>query len=328
MTTQATATGLDNRQLVTSKGFLAQLEKAAPRHVSAERLSRVAQTAITKNPALLRCSQASFAASVLQAAELGLEPSGALGHAYLVPYGTDCQLIISYKGMIALARRSGEIVSIEARAVYERDSFSLRFGIDATVEHVPYLDGERGPLKFVYAVAKLAGGGVQLDVMNRTEVEAIRNRSKAGKSGPWVTDFDEMAKKTVLRRLFKMLPVSVELAEAIEKGDAIEFGEPTNIGNVSVPAATSSGRTGAVEEALTAPAELEAPAPTYAWKSADAFKLFERIGNAPNPGEMPKLAAEIDAYEKKKGVEAADVAELRAAHARVVEEFARAENGG
>ncbi len=323
MTIQATAPTKDNRALVGSEGFRHEIEKAAPKHIDAKRMQRIALTAITKNGDLLKCDQRSFAVAVLQAAELGLEPSGALGHAYLVPYGRECQLIISYKGMIALARRSGEILSIEARAVYERDTFSVRYGIDATVEHVPYLDGDPGKLKFVYAVAKLRDGGVQIDVMNRTQIDAIRTRSRAGQKGPWVTDYDEMAKKTVLRRLFKMLPVSVELAEAVEKGDAIEFGEPVNVGSVAIPPASSSGRTGEVESALLPSGEDETQ--PFAFATTEATKLAELIQNAPHPGELKKLEAEIEKHAKAKGASAADVAELHERIKRVAEDFARTE---
>jgi recombination protein RecT len=231
-------------------------------------------------------------------------------------------LIISYKGMIALARRSGEILSIEARAVYERDTFSVRYGIDATVEHVPYLDGDPGKLKFAYAVAKLRDGGVQIDVMNRTQIDAIRTRSRAGQKGPWVTDYDEMAKKTVLRRLFKMLPVSAELAEAIEKGDAHEFGEPMNVGSAANCAASSSGRTGEVERALLLAGEEPQP---FSFTSAEATKLAELIRNVPDPGELKKLEADVEKLAKSKGAVEADVVELRASIKRVAEEFAAIE---
>lgn len=327
MTTQATAPAQkDNRSLVASDGFRAEIEKAAPKHVDARRLQRVALTAITKNPALLKCDRASFATAVLQAAELGLEPSGALGHAYLIPYGAECQLIVSFKGMVALARRSGEILSIEARAVYERDTFSLSYGLTSNLEHTPYLDGDSGPLRFVYAVAKLKDGGVQFDVMSRSQVDAIRARSRAGKSGPWVTDYDEMAKKTVVRRLFKMLPVSVELAEVFEKDDASEFGEltPTNIGNVNVPPASSTGRTGDVENALLPAGEESVPA-AFVFTTAAAVKLSELIKNAPHPGEVKKLDAEIEKHAKAKDAVPAEVEELRASLKRVADEYARVE---
>jgi phage RecT family recombinase len=113
---------------------------------------------------------------------------------------TECQLIIGYRGMIDLARRSGQIVSLSARTVHEKDHFTYRYGLDETVEHVP-ANGERGQLTYVYAVAKLKDGGVQFEVMSRNEIDKVRAQSKAKDSGPWVTHFEEMAKKTAIRRL-------------------------------------------------------------------------------------------------------------------------------
>ena len=170
----------------------------------------------------------------MQCAQLGIEPGGALGHAYLLPFEnrrsgkTEVQFILGYKGMIDLARRSGQIVSIEARAVYERDTFSVRFGLDPDLQHEPaWEEDDRGELRAVYAVAKLQGGGVQFEVMGRKEIERIRNESQGYKTAerygkgnsPWHTHFDEMGRKTVLRRLFKYLPVSIEYIDAQERED-------------------------------------------------------------------------------------------------------------
>jgi recombination protein RecT len=164
---------------------------------------------------------------------MGLEPGGALGHCYLLPFGNgkakdgrpNAQLIIGYRGMIDLARRSGQIVSICAYTVHEKDHFVWRLGLDPDIEHVPSPEADRGPMTYVYAVAKLKGGGVQFEVMSRAEVEKVRKQSKAGSSGPWVTHFDEMAKKTVIRRLFKYLPVSIEAARAVEVDERSDRGE-------------------------------------------------------------------------------------------------------
>lgn len=322
MSTQAIEK-VNNREYIGQKGFVTAIEKAAPKHVDAARLVRIAQTAVTKNPALLQCDRESFGTAVLQAAELGLDPGGALGHAYLVPYKNTCTLIVSFKGMVALARRSGEIVSIEARAVYEKDTFDFEYGLDSKLKHLPYLDGDPGKLRFVYAVAKLKDGGVQFEVMTRTQIDAIRGRSRASSSGPWVTDYDEMAKKTVVRRLFKMLPVSVELASALVDDDARDFGEPTNIGNVGVSSvpASSSGRTGELESALL-PSGEESTIASFTFSHGDAMRLAERIQNAPNPGELKKLEAEIEKHAKAKDAVPADVEELRARAKRMADDYA------
>ena len=188
-----------------------------------------ALTAVAKNPKILDCDRESIMLSVMQAAELGLEPGGALGEGYLVPYGRTCQFIPGYRGFISLARRSGQIVSIEAHAVYEKDEFVVEFGLDPKLVHRPTLAAERGEVVAFYAVARLVGGGVQHDYMTRADVDAIRKRSRAASSGPWVTDYNEMGKKTVIRRLFKTLPVSVELCRALELQAESEAGafDPT-----------------------------------------------------------------------------------------------------
>lgn len=200
-----------------------------PTHLSADRLIKIALTAVAKNPKILDCDRESIMLSVMQAAELGLEPGGALGEGYLVPYGRTCQFIPGYRGFISLARRSGQIVSIEAHAVYEKDEFVVEFGLDPKLVHRPTLAAERGEVVAFYAVARLVGGGVQHDYMTRADVDAIRKRSRAASSGPWVTDYNEMGKKTVIRRLFKALPVSVELCRALELQAGSEAGafDPT-----------------------------------------------------------------------------------------------------
>lgn len=208
-----------------SEGFRRQMSLALPKTLTADRLMRIVITECRKTPALLQCDQQSFFGAVLQCAALGLEPGNSLGHCYLLPYGKTCQLIIGYRGMIDLARRSGQIVSIYAYAVHEKDHFKYTLGLAPNIEHIPCSDADPGNLTFVYAVAKLAGGGVQFDVMSRSAIEKIRGRSKAGRSGPWVSDFEEMAKKTVIRRLFKYLPVSVEAVRAVAIDEKADLGE-------------------------------------------------------------------------------------------------------
>lgn len=214
-----------------------QMALALPKHVSAERMARILLTEIRRVPKLADCARDSLLGAVMTCSQLGLEPGNSLGHAYLLPFdkrgknphtgrwetvGTDCQLIIGYRGMIDLARRSGQIVSLTARVVREGDRFSYSYGLDETVEHVP-TNGEPGELTHVYAVAKLKDGGVQFEVLTRAEVERVRNSSKGyesavkydKKDNPWITHFEEMAKKTAIRRLFKYLPVSIEMQRAV-----------------------------------------------------------------------------------------------------------------
>lgn len=222
----------------------AQMALALPKHVTADRLARIALTEVRKVPKLGQCDQTSFLGAIMQCAALGLEPGGALGHCYLIPFENkragrvDVQFIIGYRGMLDLARRSGQIVSIEARAVHAKDQFEVELGLESKLVHKPaWGETNPGPLTFVYAVAKLKDGGVQFEVMSAAEIEAIRDKSQGytmakryAKDGvinsPWATHFEEMAKKTVIRRLFKYLPVSIEIQRAVGLDEQAELGLP------------------------------------------------------------------------------------------------------
>lgn len=208
-----------------------QMALALPKHMTAERLARIAMTEIRKTPKLAQADQASFLGAIMQCAQLGLEPGSALGHAYLLPFEnrkkgiTEVQFIIGYRGMLDLVRRSGQIESFHCYTVHEKDKFKVSLGLNPTIEHEPaYNAADRGKVTFVYAVAKLKDGGTQFEVMNRVEIERVRASSKASTSGPWVSHWDEMAKKTVIRRLFKYLPVSIELQSAVGYDELADAG--------------------------------------------------------------------------------------------------------
>lgn len=208
-------------QLMADPKIKSQMALALPKHLSADRLARIATTEIRKVPQLAKCDQTSFLGAIMQCAQLGLEPGGALGHAYLLPFNNrkankmEVQFIVGYRGMIDLARRSGQIVSISARAVHQGDAFNYEFGLEESLTHKPADSGKPGPITHVYAVARLKDGGVQFEVMSKAQVDEVRAQSKAGNGGPWVSHYEEMAKKTVIRRLFKYLPVSIEMQQAI-----------------------------------------------------------------------------------------------------------------
>ena len=207
----------------------ASIAKLIPRHLTVERVAKIGVAALMSSPKLLQCDPATVWFQVAQAASLGLEVN-LLGAAYLVPFKDKCQLIIGYQGLIDLCRRSGHIEKIEAHCVYERDVFSFQYGINPTLHHEPYLDDDPGKVRLVYGVAWLKGGTTQFEVMTKANVDAIRHRSPAGKSGPWVTDYTEMARKTVVRRLCKYLPKSVELQQALSA-------EETGLGGMDIEAA-------------------------------------------------------------------------------------------
>ncbi len=212
----------------------ANLEALLPKHFPVERMLKLALGALRTTPKLAQATNASLLGSVVTCSQLGLEPNTPLGQAYLLPFDkrekvgdkwqtteTQVQIIIGYKGMLDLARRSGQIVSIAAHEVCEHDEFEFCYGLDETLMHRPAMR-DRGAVIGFYAVAKLVGGGYSFEFMSTDEVNAIRdksaekNRAKRGPdgrpiiTGPWAEHYVEMGRKTVLRRLFKYLPISVE----------------------------------------------------------------------------------------------------------------------
>lgn len=223
--------------LKTKQGEIA---KMLPKHLNAERLLKVAQIAATTTPALARCDVASLVGAIGQCAQMGLEPNTVLGHAYLVPFNTkrkdasgnerwvnSVQVIIGYKGLIDLARRSGQIVSIAAHEVCANDKFELVYGLDEKLNHIPSL-GERGEIIGFYAVAKLKDGGHCFEFMSRMQVEGIQAAADKKNKYPskvWQEHFTEMGRKTVIRRLAKYLPLSIEFQTAAALDGMAEGGK-------------------------------------------------------------------------------------------------------
>lgn len=223
--------------LKTKQGEIA---KMLPKHLNADRLLKVAQIAATTTPALAKCDVASLVGAIGQCAQMGLEPNTVLGHAYLVPFNTkrkdaagnerwvnSVQVIIGYKGLIDLARRSGQIVSIAAHEVCENDKFELVYGLDEKLIHTPSL-GDRGATIGFYAVAKLKDGGHCFEFMSRLQVEQIQAAADKKNKFPskvWQEHFTEMGRKTVIRRLAKYLPLSIEFQTAAALDGMAESGK-------------------------------------------------------------------------------------------------------
>jgi recombination protein RecT len=230
MTTKAIQTTTPGQPTVLKllQQYQDQIRRALPRHMSAERMVRIVMTEIRRTPDLLKADPASLFGAVIQAAQLGLEP-GINGQAYLVPFRNnrtgriEVQFIPGYKGLMDLARRSGNVKKIVARVVRAGDEFEFELGTEEYVRHRPR-SGPDAPVTAAYAVAVFDDGTTQIEVMSREEIDRIRARSKAG-SGPWVTDYEEMAKKTVARRLCKYLPASVELQTAVALDEMAEAGQ-------------------------------------------------------------------------------------------------------
>lgn len=195
-----------------------QFATALPKHINSDRFVRIAITTIRQNPKLAQCNQESLLGALMVSAQLGLEP-GVLGQCYLIPYGRECQFQIGYKGMIELLRRSGQLKDIYAYSVYENDEFEMTYGLDRDLKHKPNLQ-DRGNFIGCYCVAVLKDDARAFEYMTKEEIEAHGKKfSKTYGNGPWKTDFEAMAHKTVVKKMLKWLPVSVEFLEMANKDE-------------------------------------------------------------------------------------------------------------
>lgn len=205
-----------------------EIAKALPSVMTPERFTRITLSALSSNPDLQGTTPASFLGAMMTAAQLGLEPNTPLGQAYLIPYknkGTlECQFQLGYRDMIDLAYRSGEVQIIQAHIVYANDKFDFSFGIDPKLNHVPAL-GERGEATHVYAMFRTKDGGYGFDVMTIDDVRrhaAKYSKSYSSSYSPWNTNFEEMAKKTVLKRVLKYAPLKSDFARAVAADGSIK----------------------------------------------------------------------------------------------------------
>lgn len=205
-----------------------QIMKALPKVITPERFTRIVLTAISKTPALADCTPQSFLGAMMQAAQLGLEPNTPLGQAYLIPYQNhdrlECQFQLGYKGLIDLAYRSGEVLDIQAHAVHEHDAFEYELGLETRLKHVPAMQ-DRGPVVAYYAVYHTRAGGYGVEVMSVADVRQYAAKySKGAKKarGPWATNFDAMAKKTVVKQALKYAPIATELMRATAADETIK----------------------------------------------------------------------------------------------------------
>lgn len=247
----AVAPPAPRREPLTLKTLLEKsvdrLAEVLPKHMTPDRVIHVVNTLVYRTPKLQECDPYSILASVMQAAALGLDLSPTMGEAYLVPVwneairGKECQFRPGYRGLAKLVRNSGAAVDLWAEVVYQADVFVYRHTPALEFLHEPYRGRDRGPVTDAYAVAELSPGKYRIAVMSADEIEAIHQRSEGfkyarreGKAefGPWVTDTNEMRKKTVIRRLCKGLPMSTQLADAIASEDrdyATVVGSPGEI---------------------------------------------------------------------------------------------------
>ena len=229
-----------------------EIKKALPSVITPERFTRIVLSALSTNPKLADTTPQSFLGAMMTAAQLGVEPNTPLGQAYLIPYRNkgvmECQFQLGYKGLIDLAYRSGEISIIQAQMVYSEDSFTYSFGLEPTLKHIP-ATGDRGEPVHVYAMFKTKEGGYGFEVMSIEEIRIFAQKySKAYDNGPWQTNFEEMAKKTVLKRVLKYAPLKTEFLRGLaqdetskqEISDDMYMVQPTMVEDV-IPVDSATG---------------------------------------------------------------------------------------
>lgn len=205
-----------------------EIAKALPSVITPERFTRITLSALSTNPQLQQTTPQSFLGAMMTAAQLGVEPNTPLGQAYLLPYKNkgvlECQFQLGYRGLMDLAYRSGEISVIQAHTVYENDEFHYEFGLEPKLEHKPAIK-DRGDAVAYYAMFKTKDGGYGFEVMSVQDVKLhAKKYSKSYDSAysPWTTNFDEMAKKTVLKRVLKYAPLKSDFARQVTADESIK----------------------------------------------------------------------------------------------------------
>ncbi len=205
-----------------------EIAKALPTVMTPERFTRIALSAVGNTPKLAVCTRQSFLGAMMNAAQLGLEPNTPLGQAYLIPYEnrkkgiTECQFQIGYKGLLDLAYRSGEVSMVDAQVVYENDKFDYELGLNPILKHKPSMANRGNPISY-YAIVKLKNGGYSFQVMSYNDVKKHAEKySKTYSNGPWQTNFDEMAKKTVLKKALKYAPLKTDFVRAVSEDETIK----------------------------------------------------------------------------------------------------------
>lgn len=205
-----------------------EIRRALPAVLTPERFTRMALSAINNTPELADCTPMSFIAALMNAAQLGLEPNTPLGQAYLIPYRNrgvlECQFQLGYKGLIDLAYRTGQIQVVQAQIVREFDYFEYQYGLDSRLNHRPG-EGERGEITFIYGLFKLNNGGYGFEVSNKADMDAFAakySKSFGSRYSPWKENYEDMAKKTVIKRALKYAPVSSDFQRALSTDESIK----------------------------------------------------------------------------------------------------------
>ena len=318
---KAAQQGLQPQENTTPKKIIAtlleqrkgEIAKMLPKHLNAERLMKVAQIAATTTPALIECEIPSLIGAIGQCAQLGLEPNTILGHAYLIPFNAkkkgvngkdewvkNVQVVIGYKGLIDLARRSGQIERISSHEVCSNDEFDLVYGLDERLVHRPNFEN-RGDVIGFYAVAVFKDGGRAFEYMPIKDVHAIRDSSqgwstavkyKTTERNPWHTHFIEMGRKTAIRRLAKYLPLSIEFQTAVALDDKATMGQEQVFdlsGDEYSLLATSSAESGYADQRGSV--EFDAIKTNILnEKTADGIDLELSLAGELSPSQIDELA--------------------------------------
>ena len=210
------------------KALEPEIKKALPSVITPERFTRMALSSLNNTPKLAECTQMSFLAALMSAAQLGLEPNTSLGQAYLIPYNNkgklECQFQLGYKGLIDLVYRNDQIQTIQAQTVFENDFFEYELGLNSRLVHKPALD-DRGKAILFYALFKLKNGGYGFEVMSKDDVDkhaAEYSKGFSSSYSPWKTNFEDMAKKTVIKKLLKYAPLKTDFLRAMNSDETIK----------------------------------------------------------------------------------------------------------
>ena len=210
------------------KAMSPEIKNALPDVITPERFTRMALSTLNNNVKLRECAPVTFLAAMMNAAQLGLEPNTPLGQAYLIPYRNhgkmECQFQIGYKGLIDLVYRNPNIQTVQAQCVYENDTFEYELGLEPKLVHKPALT-DRGSLILVYALWKAENGGYGFEVMSKEDIDAHARRysqSYNSSSSPWKSNFEEMAKKTVIKKCLKYAPLRSDILRAVSTDETIK----------------------------------------------------------------------------------------------------------
>lgn len=210
------------------KAMEPEIKRALPQVITPERFTRMALSALNATPKLKECSQMSFLGALMNAAQLGLEPNTPLGQAYLIPYRNkgqmECQFQIGYKGLIDMVYRNENIQTVQSQCVYENDEFEYELGLEPKLIHKPALR-DRGDLILVYALWKSKNGGYGFEVMSKEDIDSHARKfsqSFGSSYSPWKTNYEEMAKKTVIKKCMKYAPLKSDFVRAVSNDETIK----------------------------------------------------------------------------------------------------------